>query len=374
MDDLNKFFSGISMYEKLYSQNNAINSISALSHPLNISNWLQRSDESFTINAIAGNSLKLWESLINIPKVADYNGMSTIMSISHYINNLPKTNPVLDSLSSLSGNMNWLSSFYSHPSLKNETLNWSLQSLAGNSIVELLLKQNRINDITKSRNLWSSLLHPEIVKLKKNKSDITTKIERFADNVASIYSQVENFDEPQKIEFSLTVNEVLTHEANSAKDIPTYFWVLEWVLNKYNEAIESAIFEKNVEDVKKIYDELKTRTFVGWVSLILVMGIGGVIENKGGKLWDSIMGTEDEVKPQIIYNTTISYNATTNSLRPLRIEPDGRTKILCIIPDCTEVQLGEVIGKYVQVTLLQNGTIAKGWCLNKEFTTSKQLP
>ena len=81
-----------------------------------------------------------------------------------------------------------------------------------------------------------------------------------------------------------------------------------------------------------------------------------------GNLFEKFTGTNN-VTPQF----NIIFNAQTNSSRPLRIEPDGRSKIICEVPDCTDVQLGEIVNKYVQVTFLNNGSLTIGWCINKEF-------
>ena len=371
MDDFNKIFNGIGKYDKLLSQSNAVNPLITLSNPLNIPNWILKGDENLTMKAITGNSLQLWEALTKMPKVPDYRGISAIMDINHWINNSRKPNPFLDSLVTLSTKTNWASSA-NHPSL-NQANNWSKSLLTSNSTIEILSKYKISTDWYKSSNIWSGLIYPQPIKQKKDET-ISTNIERFANNVVAVYSEVENFDEPQKIKFASNITEVLTYEVESTKYLPTYSLVLEWILKKYNDTIESAIATRNIDELKNIYSELKEKTIVGWLSIILAIGMCGVIESNAGKLWDSITGTGDVDKPQVIYNTTISYNATTNSLRPLLIEPDGRTKTLCIIPDCTEVQLGEIVGKYIQITLLHNGTIIRGWCLNKEFTISKQLP
>ncbi len=365
MDDFYKLFGGISMYEKLYSQKNAISSITALSNPLNVSNWIQRSNENLAINAIAGNSIQIWESLLNTPKVPD--GMSSIMSISNFINNLHNTTSVSNSLNSLAGKMTWLSDYANQPHLYSN--NWTKSLLAGNSMIEILSKSQILNNSSKLSNTWAGLLNTESVKQKKKKieKNITNAIDSFSDNVATVYSQIEEFDEAQRNLFATNVNEALTYEANSNIDAPSYFVVLEWMLNKYNEAIESALIVNNVEELKNIYNKLKKITIVGWVSIFTIMALGGVIGNKADLLLDSLTGTKEIVKS----NFELSYNAKTNSSKPLRIEPDGRTKVLLVIPDCTEVQLGEIIGKYIQVTLLHNGTVVRGWCLNKEFAISR---
>jgi hypothetical protein len=364
MDDLNKIFSGISMYEKLYSQNNTMSSITALSNPLSISNWIQKSNENLAINAIAGNSIRIWESLLNTPKVSDYNSMSSIMSISNFINNLHNTTSVSNSLNSLAGKMDWFSDYANQPHLYSN--NWTKSLLAGSSMIEVLSKSQILNNTSKLSNTWAGLLHPELVKQKKKKieKNITNAIDSFADNVATVFSQIEDFDEGQRNLFATNVNEALTYEANSNIDAPSYFVVLEWMLNKYNEAIESAIIVNNVEELKNIYNQLKKITIVGWVSIITIMALSSIVGNKADSLLDSLTGNKEIVKS----NFELSYNAKTNSSKPLLIEPDDKTEVLCIIPDCTEVQLGNIEGKYIFVRLLHNGTVQEGWCLNKGFT------
>lgn len=364
MDDLNKIFSGISMYEKLYSQNDVINSLTALSHPLNISSWLERSEESFALSAITGNSLQIWESLTKMPKIPvdNYVRISEITSISQWINNLPKTNPALDSISSLSGKMNWTSSFYKYVNLDKD-FNWSKPFLPG---------YNGIHDITHLSNHWTNLFNQQNVKKKRKKKTkvISSKIERFAENVANVYSEVENFDELQKTKFVNNVTEVLTHEVQLNDDTSSYNIVLGWVLDKYNLLIESAIVERNTEALRKIHEQIKSMTVVHLIFLIISTGALGIIETKGGQFFNYVTNAEDDVVQQVIY----SYKAETNISKSLFARPDGRSKILCTIPDCTEVQLGEISGKYIYVTVLHNGIIIRGWCLNKEFAKIELLP
>jgi hypothetical protein len=364
MDDFYKLFGGISMYEKLYSQNNTMSTITALSNPLNVSNWIQRSNENWVINSITGNSLHLWESLNKIPKTPDYNGMSSIMSISNFINNLPNTTSVSNSLNSFAGNMNWLSNYANQSHLYNN--NWTKSLLAGNSMIEILSKSQILNNTSKLSNTWVSLLHPELVRKKKKKIEksITNAIDIFADNVATVYSQIEEFDEGQRNLFATNVNEALIYEANSNIDAPSYFAVLEWILNKYNEAIASALIVNNIEELKIIYNQLKKITIVGWVSIITVMALNGIVGNKADSLLDLFTEPREIVKS----NFELSYNAKTNSDKPLLIEPVDKTEVLCIIPDCAEVQLGEIKGKYIGVRLLYNGRVQEGWTLNEGFT------
>lgn len=364
MDDLNKIFSGISMYEKLYSQNNTMNSIAALSNPLNINNWIQRSNENLAISAIAGNSTKIWEALLNTPKVPDYNGISSIMSISSFINNLDKASSISNSLSSLAGKVNWITEYTKQSHLYSD--NWTKSLLAGSSMIEVLSKSQALNNTMKLNNIWADLLHPELVKQKKDKIEktITNAIDSFADNVATVYSQIEEFDESQRNLFATNVNEALTYEVNSNIDAPSYFLVLEWILNKYNEAIESALIANNIEEIKSIYNQLKKITLIGWVAIFTVMAISGIVGNKADSLLDSLTETKEKVENKF----EISYNATTNSSRPLLIKPEDGNEVLCIIPDCTEVQLGAIEGKYIQVRFLYNGIVKDGWCLNEGFT------
>lgn len=363
MDDLSKIFSGISMYDKLYSQNKTVDSITALSHPLNIYNWLERSEESFTLNAIAGNSLQIWESLIKMPKIPvdDYTRISAITSISQWINNLPKTNQAFDSIDSMSGKMNWISSFDKYVNLDKD-FNWSKPFVSG---------YNGIQDIAQLSNHWTGLFSQQTVKKKRKKKTkvISSKIERFAENVANVYSEIENFDEFQKIELVNNVTEVLTHEAQSNDDSSTYNIVLAWILDKYNSLIESAIVERNIESLKEIHEKLKKITIVQFIAIIIMTGAYGIIETKGGQLYNYVTNTEEDLEPQIY-----SSKAETNVSKPLLARPDGRSKLLCIIPDCTEVLLGEISGKYIYVTVLHNGSIIRGWCLNKEFIKIELLP
>lgn len=364
MNDLSKILSGISMNDKLYSQYDSINSITAISHPLNIFNWIQRSEEIFTLNAIAGNSLQMWESLTKMPKIPvdDYTRISAITSISQWINNLPKTNPALDSISSLAGKMNWISSFDNYINLDND-FNWSKPFLPG---------YNGIQDITKLSNHWTSLFDQQTVKKKRKKKTkvISSKIERFAENVANVYSEVEDFDELQKVELANNVTEVLTHEVQLNNDSVSYNIVLGWVLDKYNLLIETAFVKRNIESLKEIHEEIKKITIVKLITFLIITGTCGIIETKGGQIYNYATNNEEDIQTQIIY----SYKAETNISKSLFTRPDGRSKKLCIIPDCTEVQLGEISGKYIYVTVLHNGSIIRGWCLNKEFGKIQLLP
>lgn len=367
MDDFNKIF-GIGLHEKLLSASNSIESIAALSNPLKYSNWMVRSEENLAMKAITGNSLQLWEAILKMPKLPENNVLAAITG-NNWMGYLSKPNPALDSLTSLSSKMSWLSSAANYSNFIQPN-NWSKSLLASTSAIEMLSKSIRASTWNNSNIGWSSLVEQQPVKEKKGRikeETVIAKIERFASNVTAVYSEVENLDEPQQIKFASNIAEVLTYEVQSTKDLPTYIPVLEWILHKYNMAIESAIVARNIEALKNIHAQLKAITIVGWLAIIISTAALGVVESQGGKLWDNITSAKADNNSTITYNTVVTYNASTNSPRPLRIEPDGRTKIVCIIPDCTEVQLGEVVGKYIQVSFLNNGSVERGWCLNKEF-------
>lgn len=360
MSDFNKIFGGKVVFDKAMSKSNEISSIMALSGSFMLTpKWFQQ-HKDYLPSTVGGSALDLWKSLVNSPKNMNGNELPSFLNFNgpfdFHKSNLNTTN----SLSYLSGSINW-SNFAKNHSNMIRPNDFSLNFFPSN-ISEILSKSYFKNIYGKSNNIWannfSTLIEQNSVE--KNFSE-TNEIERFAQNVAILYSEIESFDENQRNKFATNINDVLNYEVKTTDEF-SFPLILDLILSKYNEAIESAFFSNNIAELNNIYSKLKAITFVGWIGIILTTSAFGIIENQAGNLFEKFTGTNN-VTPQF----NIIFNAQTNSSRPLRIEPDGRSKIICEVPDCTDVQLGEIVNKYVQVTFLNNGSLTIGWCINKEF-------
>jgi hypothetical protein len=392
MDDFYKLFGGISMYEKLYSQNNTISSITALSNPLNVSNWIQRSNENFAINAIAGNSLHLWESLNKMPKTPHYIGMPAIMGINHSINNLTKANitfnlssmlnPIVSiqkqwmersnqnsALNAVMGNTaSMLAAFNNRPKIPDYVIsifggnNWytyANQLNKGSSTSnDLSLPLINLTGIAQNRKSFKS---PEFIQEKEilNKSK-----DRFVVNVSRIMTEIGEIEEEDLINIQTQFDVALKQEIAVAVATPISLYVFESILNNYNEIIENFLKVGEVSNslVKNFLQtsDINSADFsaINWIFInIFILGCGGAF------VYDKIKNLNQKHSL-----SEISIKAITNNSKTVLSKPHGNGKVICDIPESTSIIIGVCRGKYIEVRVQLNGTTYLGWTINDNIS------
>lgn len=402
---------GIGQMEEKYTQDKMIYPIGQLGDARRIYDWANTKNGVTMMSAILGNSAQIYAAMLEAPKRTNsvMAAFGNISELTASVMAQPKaTNDMMaafSSASALKASVITESTTYNHMmaafgSVKDIINSMPVRSTALDNAILAIGGQPRwntyINAVTTSHyNSIDVLKNSAFLKaaeiagfgqLPKSKSEekkgrvevdlrqdeindaVTQSIDQYVESIGNVISQVSEIEETELNEIKFNFSSAIKQDVKVGTAVPLTLYVLEYIFKHYNEVLEtlsaSGLNHENLRHFLQTANADNDNFF--FPSFLIVAFFSGWIGNLAGGI-----GKESKTKKAL---GSSSMNAVTTVPKKVLEKAHGNSKVICEIPQFTNLQLFHVKKEYVFVQFIHENSLKSGWTKNEGITDQREEP